>query len=364
MPARAWVSSAVSVQILAVSSPGEVRILACDDTGPLDAAVHRPALRHRVGEIWRARITAVVPAMAGAFVDLDGVSGFLPDSAGAKGRTEGEILPVRITRAAQGGKGPRLAAGAAPDGPAGLVTPAPHALLTLAALHPDAPIAASSLELMAELTPMLGARIRHKPDITAMFEGEFAALLVPDVALPQGGALRIHPTPALTAIDTDIGAGTGARQGKQTSQLAFNRAMLPTLARQIRARNLSGGIVVDLAGMPMRQRAELADPLRAALSADPLQPRLLGFTALGLAEILRPRVEPPLHEFFTGPHAAGLTALRAALRENRTGISASAAIASALIADPDALAAFQRETGKVFCIDSDPGLAPGQWTLK
>ena len=93
--------------------------------------------------------------------------------------------------------------------------------------------------------------------------------------------------------------------------MAVNRALLPALARQIRLRNLSGAILVDLAGLPARRRAALGPALAEALAEDPLRPRLLGFTALGLAEIVRPRVHPPLHELLAGPHAAGLAALRA-----------------------------------------------------
>ncbi len=355
----------MTVEILAVSSPGEVRILACDAHGPIDAAVHRPALRYRAGEIWRVRITALMPAMAGAFVDMgNDVSGFLPDSAGAKGRTEGEILGVQITRAPQGGKGPRLAAVAVADGSTGLVAEAPHKLTALAALHPQAPIRAASLELVAAFHPVFAARIRHAPDIAAAFESDFAALLAPDVPLPNGGRLRIHPTPALTAIDTDIGPGTAARQTKQAAQHAFNRAIIPALARQIRARNLSGGIVVDLAGMPARQRAAMAPLLHAELANDPLQPRLLGFTALGFAEILRPRADAPLHELFAQPHASALAALRAAMRESCSTVSVPPAAASALIADTAARAEFQQATGKTLHIDSNPDLAPGQWLLR
>jgi Ribonuclease G/E len=48
--------------------------------------------------------------------------------------------------------------------------------------------------------------------------------------------------------------------------------------------------------MKARDRPKLAAPLAAALAADPLKPRLLGFSHLGFAEILRPRIRPPLHE--------------------------------------------------------------------
>ena len=141
-------------------------------------------------------------------------------------------------------------------------------------------------------------------------EDAVAALAEQEVDLPGGGRLRIQPTPALVAIDIDAGGAVDARQGKVAAHLAANRAALPELARQIRLRNLSGAILVDFAGLPARRRAALGPELQSALSDDPLHPRLLGFTMLGLAEIVRPRVHPPLHELLAGPHAAGLAALR------------------------------------------------------
>ena len=56
---------------------------------------------------------------------------------------------------------------------------------------------------------------------------------------------------ALTAIDVDAGATTASGGAKATAQFALNRAVLPTLAAEIRLRNLSGAILVDLAGLPV-----------------------------------------------------------------------------------------------------------------
>ena len=128
---------------------------------------------------------------------------------------------------------------------------------------------------------------------------------------PGGARLSIWPTPALVAIDVDAGGLLAGRCDARHE--AVNRAVLPALAEQIRLRNLSGGIVVDLAGLSARKRAALGPDFVAALADDPLRPKFLGFTALGLAEIVRPRVHPPLHELLAGPLAAGLAALRAVM---------------------------------------------------
>jgi hypothetical protein len=174
----------------------------------------------------------------------------------------------------------------------------------------------------------------------------------------------------LVAIDIDGGgalAGSGSAGGRHE---ALNRSVLPALADQIRLRNLSGAIVVDLAGLSPRKRAALAPDFVAALAADRLRPRFLGFTALGLAEIVRPRVHPPLHELLAGPLAAGLAALRAALaafnRDPRAlpAVRAHPAVVSALQADPAALPDLARRTGREVTLRSDPALPATSWVLE
>jgi len=150
----------------------------------------------------------------------------------------------------------------------------------------------------------------------------------------------------------------------------LNRATLPALAGQIRLRNLSGGIVVDLAGLSPRRRLALAPDFAAALANDPLRPKFLGFTALGLAEIVRSRVHPPLHELQVGPLAAGLAALRAVMSaftqnpRDLPAIRAHQAVVSALQADKAALADLARRTGREVTMRSDPSLPATAWVLE
>ncbi len=254
-----------------------------------------------VGDIHTARITARAPAMAGSFADIGGETGFLPDSAGAATLSEGSYLTVRITRAAQSGKGPRLAAATEPPGPKpGLIRSGPGPLLDLAARFPAAPIWIDDYALMARLRPALESRLAHKPvTFDAILEDEIAALAAPKADLPHGAAMHISVTPALTAIDIDAGAASADSAAKPQSQLALNTAIIPELTRQIVLRNLSGAVLIDFAGMKSAARAKLQPALAAALAQDPLKPRLLGFSHLGFAEISRPRIRPPLHEMLS-----------------------------------------------------------------
>jgi len=370
----------VTAQILASASAGEVRVAVVANGVLLDYAIWRPGAPDGVGDLCLGRVSARVPAMAGAFVALPGAEGFLPDTEGGAGASEGARIGVRIVRAAQGGKGPRLIArldgaeqaevAACAEAAPRLLRRGPSPLEWLAARHPAARVLVDDPALLAGLRPLLGDRMELvRAAFDAAIGDQMAELAAPTVALPGGARLHIYPTPALTAIDIDAGAATAEPREKKAAQDALNRSVLPTLARQIRLRNLSGAILIDFAGLSPRRRASLGPALAAELANDPLRPRLLGFTALGLAEILRPRVHPPLHELLAGPHAAGLAALRQAEAElsgqpgRALAVRAAPDVVAALQADPVALPDFARRTGRPLPLRSDPVFAPGDWRL-
>ncbi len=369
----------MSARILASCSPGEIRIAVVQDGVLLDYALHRPAAPDGVGDIHLGRIDAVLPALGGSFVAIGQESGFLPDKDGASGHGEGSLVGVRVTRSAQGGKGPRLSAAlteaergrlARHDGTQGLVARGPDALRRLTLAWPETPVECDDAAVVARLRGPLGDRVRIvRLAFDDALETVVEGLAQRDVALPGGLQASIHPTPALVAIDMD-GAGTSAeRRPKQTVQFAANRAAIPGLMHQLRLRNLSGAILLDLAGLASRKRAALAPDIEAALARDPLRPRLLGFTSLGLAEILRPRIHPPLHELLRSPLGAGLAALRAALAlggplHAPLAIRGSIALVTALQADTEALAEFTRRSLMPISLRMDPTLPELCWTIE
>ncbi len=246
-----------------------------------------------VGDFYTGRVDAVEKALAGCFVALGGeASGFLPDSAGGKNLTIGQYVSVRVTRAPQGGKGPRLKLETTPPGDTpGLIAHGPGPLLELAERFPAEEIVLDDYALMADLRPALEGRMRHDAAaFDAVLEDEIATLAEPVAPLPQGARLHITPAPAATLLDVDAAAAS------HMNPLALNQAVIPEICRQIVLRNLSGGLLIDFAGLKPAQRQKLLPALREALQRDPLAPTLLGLSHLGFAELSRRRIRPPLHE--------------------------------------------------------------------
>jgi Ribonuclease G/E len=362
-----------SIQV--ACGPGEIRVAVTSDGNLCDYALSRPGSPDGVGDIFRARVCSVVPAMAGAFLELgNNVSdGFLPDSEGGKGLTVGSIVTVRVTRAALGGKGPRLTARdvAAQDGPVGLRARGPDPLRELAARYPEAKLRVDDALLAASLRADLGERVeRVAVAFDDVIESDLEQLAAPEITLGSGARLSFYPTPALVAIDVDAGHALAGKEAAARWHRALNSDLLPELARQIRLRDLSGAIVVDLAGLKPRQRVSLGPAIASALACDPLRPRFLGFTALGLAEITRPRIRPPLHEKLSGPLAAGLRGLREiahGVRSDpgrRVALRASPSVVAALDTDRVGLDELARILGQGLKLRSDPSLPGEVWRIE
>ena len=353
------------MRILAACSPGEVRV-AVTTPALLDYAIWRPGRPDGVGDLHRGRVIARARALGGSFVALDGADGFLPDSEQTAPASAGDIITVRITRAAQGGKGPRLTRlpDLAPGAPTGLLSRGPGAVERFAAQYLTADILIDDAAVAVDLRPQLSTRLRLTPRaFDADLEDQLAELSAAHAPSPGGGTLHIQPTSALIAIDIDTAGALPAHTKAAAAHAGFNAGIIPELARQIRLRNLSGAILVDFAGLSAKRRAKLAAPLRDALAADPVECRLVGFTGLGLAEIVRRRIHPPLHELLTGPHAAAAAALRAAITQS----------ARALYAAPDLLSAYEqddvmrddlaRSAAHGLIVRSDPSLPSCTWRL-
>lgn len=359
-------------QLYLAYTPGELRLAVVQDDELLDYTLWRPDFPDGVGDLYHGRIATLVPAMGGAFVNigLGGQQGFLSLSGNQAQLTEGHNLIVQVTRAALGGKGLRLRLpqGTQPDLPAssqpGLISRGPTPLERLAQLWPQAELCADSPEAAALIPPALRDRRRRLfQPVPASINQACDALADTIVTLPGRMSASITPTPALIAIDMDA-PPSASGQTKQTAQFAANRDALPVLLHQIRLRNLSGAILIDPAGLAVKKRQALLEPVRAMLKADPLQPRCLDITALGLIEIVRARIHPSLPELFTSPQGRALAALRAMCSEDAaqaTQLRGSLRLIAILETIPQTVADCARLRGKPFTLKSDPSLPDLSW---
>ncbi|TCI00169.1 ribonuclease [Roseococcus sp. SYP-B2431] len=333
------------IEIRLSRSPGERRVALLRD-GELDGyRLERPCRPDGVGDVLRGRIVAAMPALSGAFVALpDGETGFLPegDTEGRRIPPEGTTLTLRVTRAAQGGKGKRVTARLPQDS---VIEAGPDAALRWALAHPQAVVIADDAAEVARLRRALAgsSRIRQGEAFDGAIEDEVERLHAPDWALPGGGRLIFSPVAALTAVDVDSGGGDPRE---------VNRIAIVEFVRQLRLRDLAGPILLDLAGLSVKQRTALEPALKAALGPDGLT-QLLGMGPLGLFELRRARIHPPLHEVLEDRALArGLRLLRRAAREaalapaRHLALCASPAVLAALEAMPESLAEFAAGAGR------------------
>ncbi len=204
-------------------------------------------------------------------------------------------------------------------------------------------------------------------DLDAKFDEALSATL----ALPSGGSVHFEATRAGMLIDVDTGTletGSPERTG-----LMANLAAAAAIARQIRLRNLGGGIVVDFVGLDSRPAREtLRAALAEALASDPAAPQLLGWTRLGHFELVRPRRSRPLAEALLEPRSGGtlvktavtvsheaLRALRRAARAQpgrRWRLTVAPEVAAALAgAAADAVWQAEQRFARGIAIEAEPG---------
>ncbi len=112
------------------------------------------------------------------------------------------------------------------------------------------------------------------------------------VWLKSGGYLVIEPTEALISIDVNTGKCENGRNQEETF-LKINLEAAEMIARQLRARNLSGMILVDFINLKKKEdEAQLIEYMRNLLKKDSVTASVIDMTGLGLMEITRKKVNP------------------------------------------------------------------------
>ena len=127
------------------------------------------------------------------------------------------------------------------------------------------------------------------------------AALEPGTPLPSGGHLVINQTEALVAIDVNSGRDTGAGDFRETV-LRTNLEAATEAVRQIRLRDLSGILVIDLIDMEREEdRRAVFARLEAELRKDRARKRMLEISEFGLVQLTRQRRRANLERALTGP---------------------------------------------------------------
>jgi Ribonuclease G/E len=184
----------------------------------------------------------------------------------------------------------------------------------------------------------------------------------------------VHIEATRAAVLIDVDSGTPETGSPERTALAVNLAAVEVIARQIRLRNLGGGIVIDFVGLEDRRlRERVRDALAEALAPDPACPQILGWTRLGHLEMVRPRRVRPLAEALleSGPGSplvkTAVTVAHEALRALRREARAQPGGRWGLIVNPDvaaalngsvtlALRALEQRFGRPIAVGADPSL--------
>jgi Ribonuclease G/E len=316
-------------ELVISAGPGEWRAALTENGAPVELRVERGD-GAEAGSIHLGRVVRLLPALGAVLVDIGGDRpAFLPQAQifpRARRLDEGARVLVAIRREAQAGKAPQLTTALRP--PAGIVElisnlapparlfPAPTLAAALAGVVPAVErVLVDEPAVVADIrTAFPEAAVVQLPETEWPFalDALFDEALSSTVALPGGGSVHFEPTSAAMLIDVDSGAPQSG--SPERTALAINLVAAETIARQIRLRNLGGGIVIDFVGLDDRgARERIRATLANGLAADPLQPQILGWTRLGHLELQRRRRTSPLADALLEPAPGGAFVKTAAM---------------------------------------------------
>lgn len=130
-------------------------------------------------------------------------------------------------------------------------------------------------------------------------ETRIRELLDKKVWLRSGGYLVIEPTEALISIDVNSGKYEHGKDKEETFY-KINLEAAEMIALHLRARNLSGIILVDFINMKKNaHNQQLMEYMKSLLKKDSVATDVVDMTGLGLVEITRKKVNPSFHEQYT-----------------------------------------------------------------
>jgi Ribonuclease G/E len=377
-------------ELLIAAGPGEWRAALIEDGAAAELYIERGDMAP-AGSIHLGRVVRLVGGLDAALVEIgDERPAFLPlprqPGVGAR-LDEGARVLVQVRREAQRGKAAQLtlrlseedaacyAETAAGTEPPARLLPAPGFAAALAQRLPGGPelVLTDDAAILPELrVAFAGAEVAHRraEEWPLDLDAAFDTALSRSLALPGGGSVHIEDARAAVLIDVDTGSPeTGSAE---RTAMAANLPATAVIARELRLRQLGGGILIDFAALEGRgPRERVRQAMTAALAADPARPQVLGWSRLGHLEIVRPRRLRPLSEAMLEPGVArkGATALafealRVLAREARARPAANWRLlvsppVEAALRGPAAagLRALEQRLGRTIAVAVDLGMA-------
>lgn len=170
----------------------------------------------------------------------------------------------------------------------------------------DRAVHKETVQYLKSVGPDLLGRVHFHDGAIPLFdkygiEAEIQKLFQTKVDLPSGGHLVIEPTEALVSIDVNTGRFTG--KGKKDPEQTILRTNLDAareIARQLRLRDIGGIVVCDFIDMEsQKNRDRVLQELRTHLGRDRARTKAFEVSELGLVEMTRQRVRPPLLQTLT-----------------------------------------------------------------
>ena len=142
---------------------------------------------------------------------------------------------------------------------------------------------------------------------------QIEAALNPQFPLSNGGLLHINTPPGAAVIDGDSA-------NSRLPPFALAQAMVTPLTTQLRLRRISGPVVIDFPRLNRPEGDRVHLDMAEAMAADPLPPRLYGWTKGGLYTLDRPYRWRRLDALFGHrAKAEAITALRLAWQQSQSG---------------------------------------------
>lgn len=121
-------------------------------------------------------------------------------------------------------------------------------------------------------------------------------ILAKRIWLKSGSNIVIDYTEALTVIDVNS-AKNMSNKDKEANVLKLNKEAAKEICRQLRLRNISGMIIIDFINMSNKENEEeLIAYIKDLTLKDTVRCDFVDITKLGLVEMVRKKIKPPIYE--------------------------------------------------------------------